>query len=72
MYQVGFADGVILDYAVNIRAESLFAQVDSEGRRYVLMSKIVKHRMESNATSKDDKFVMSNGKHFRRKDTKGW
>jgi hypothetical protein len=44
MYDVGFADGVILEYAANVIAESLFAQVDPEGRRCVLMSEIVDHR----------------------------
>jgi hypothetical protein len=72
MYDVGFYDGVNLEYAVIVIPESLFAQVDAEGRRCVLMSEIDDHRKEAKATSKDDEFVSRNGKRLRRKDTKGW
>jgi hypothetical protein len=61
MYEVGFPDGVILKYAANIVAESLYAQVDADGRQYVLSSEIVDIRKKLDLTLKDDIFVSRNG-----------
>jgi hypothetical protein len=72
VYEVEFADGEVLEYAANIIAENLYSQVDSEGCRFVLLDSIVDHRKEPSATSKDDEFVVKNGKQIRRMTTKGW
>jgi hypothetical protein len=69
IFEVEISDGVILEYAANIIAESLYVQVDAEGHQYVLRSEIVDHRKESDATSKDDEFVSRNGKPLRRMTT---
>jgi hypothetical protein len=72
VWDVEFGDGQVLEYASNIIAENLYSQVDNEGCRVVLMDSIVDHKKEPSATSKDDEFVVVNGKQCRRKTTKGW
>ena len=44
MYEVEFPDGTKQAMAANYIAENLFAQVDDEGNRVVLMDEIVDHR----------------------------
>ena len=53
-------------------AENLYSQVDSEGRRYLLMDSIIDHKSDKNAVAKDDEFVVVNGKRHRKKTTEGW
>ena len=71
-YRVEFDDGEVLEYAANIIAENLYSQVDSEGRRYLLMDSIIDHKSDKNAVAKDDEFVTLNGKQHRKKTTEGW
>ena len=71
-YRVDFEDGEVLDYAANVIAENLYSQVDSEGRRYLLMDSIIDQKSDKNAVAKDDEFVVVNGKRHRKKTTKGW
>ena len=71
-YCVEFDDGEVLEYAANIIAENLYSQVDSEGRRYLLMDSIIDHTSDKNAIAKDDEFVTLNGKQHRNKTTEGW
>jgi hypothetical protein len=53
-------------------AENLYAQVDSEGKRYLLMDSIIDHKKYHHAVSKDDEFVIVNGKRQRKKTASGW
>ena len=71
-YRVEFDDGEVLDYAANVIAENLYSQVDSEGRRYLLMDSIIDHKSDKNAVAKDDEFVVVNGKRHKKKTTEGW
>ena len=43
MYEVEFADGEKASLAANYIAENLFAQVDDEGNRQVLMNEIINY-----------------------------
>jgi hypothetical protein len=60
-YLVEFGDGEVLEYSANVIAENLYAQVDSEGKRYLLMDSIIDHKKDHNAVSKDDECVIVNG-----------
>ena len=67
------ADGIREEYAANQIAESLYAQVDSEGRRQLLLQEIIDHRKSEDAFTKDDGWIMtSSGRRRRRITTKGW
>jgi hypothetical protein len=52
--------------------ENIYAQVDAEGRRYMLMDAIIDHRKDENAAPKDDAYVVVNGKKNRQKTTDWW
>ena len=50
MFEVEFLDGTTQALAANVIAEDmLFAQVDQEGRRLMLLSEIIGHRSDKNA-----------------------
>jgi hypothetical protein len=70
-YAVKFYDGEKLEYAANVIAENIYAQVDAEGRRYMLMDPIIDHRNDENAVPKDDEYVVVNSKRNRKKATNG-
>jgi Reverse transcriptase (RNA-dependent DNA polymerase) len=60
-------------YSANIIAENLFAQVDTEGRQYQVISEIIDHRKNSHEVSIDDAFIADKyGNQHRRKTTMGW
>jgi hypothetical protein len=42
-YLVEFGDDEVLEYSANVIAENLYAQVDSEGKRFLLMDSIIDH-----------------------------
>jgi hypothetical protein len=72
-YEVSFPDGSTDCYAANMIAESLYSQVDSDGREYMLMKEIVDHRSDGSAVPVDDAYyVAPNGRTTRRMTTKGW
>jgi hypothetical protein len=71
-YAVEFDNGEQLEYAVNVIAENIYAEVDEEGRRYMLMDSIIDRRKDENAVQKDDKYVVVNGKGGRKKATDRW
>ena len=63
----------LLKSSANVIAESLFAQVDSEGHQHVFLDEILDHRTNGNAVSLDDAFITtSSGRKSRRMTTKGW
>ena len=73
MYEVEFLDGQKQAMAANIIAENMFASVDEEGHRNLLLDSIGDCRRTKDAVRKEDAFVISsNGNKHRRETTKGW
>jgi hypothetical protein len=71
-YVVEFGDGEVLEYSANVIAQNSYAQVDSEGKRYLLMDSIIDHIKDHIAVLKQDEFVIVNGKRQHKKTTTGW
>ncbi len=69
-YEVVFPDGSIDVLTANAIAESLYSQVDEEGRSYSILSEIMDHRKDGNAISSDDAKIP--GTDRLRRTTKGW
>ena len=73
IYVVEWLDGHTEELMANVIAENLFAQVDDEGNRFVLLDDIIDHRKSADALSGDDGFITSeNGMKHRRRTTQGW
>ena len=73
MYEVEFTDGYKQAMSANVIAENMFATVDEEGRRHLLMDSIMDVRKSKSAVLKQDAFITSsNGTRRRRETTKGW
>ena len=73
VFEVEFADGYTAAMTANAISENLFAQVDQEGHRLLLMDEIVDHRKSKAAVSKEDGWQTTSGGQRRRKTTtKGW
>jgi hypothetical protein len=55
-------------------AESLYSQVDADGREFILLMKeIMDHRSDGSAVPVDDAYYVDpNGRKTRRMTTKGW
>jgi hypothetical protein len=70
-YEVEFADGDVLEYTANLKAENLYSSVDQDGKRFVLMDLIIDHKMNKLALTKATSFVDLKGKWGRRMTTKG-
>ena len=68
-----YSDGHKASLAANTIAIHLFAQVDQEGHRHVILDHIIDHRTDGSALSKEDGFLKSkNGGRRRKQTTKGW
>jgi hypothetical protein len=52
VHEVQFPDGSIQEYAANILAEALYAQVDDDGNRWLLLKAIVAHEKDASAPTK--------------------
>jgi hypothetical protein len=73
IFQVTFPDWDSAEYSANVIAESLYSQVDDEGRQYFMLKEIINHKRTDEAISDDQIFqVSNNGNIHRRKTTKGW
>ena len=73
MFEVEFSDGTTAALAANAISENLFAQVDAEGRRHIVMEAIIGHRRTGEEVKQADAFVTSkSGQHRRKPTTKGW
>ena len=73
MYEVEYLDGEQMPLAANNIAENLFAQIDDDGNRQVLMDEIIAHRSNKHDVKQQDMFIVT--KTFtkrRRETTKGW
>ena len=69
-YEVEFPDGSIDVLSANTIAESIYSQVDDEGRSFAILSGIVDHRKDNTAVHIDDGKVPGTNKW--RRTTKGW
>ncbi len=73
VYEVEYQDGHKASIAANAIAENMFAQVDDEGHRFVLLDSIVDHRVDGTELKGDEGFIHSaNGGRRRKQTTKGW
>ena len=73
MYEVEFADGGKASLTANYIAENLFAQVDDEGNRQVLMNEIIDYRTNGTELKQQDAFITTKtGTKRRQETTKGW
>jgi hypothetical protein len=72
-YEIELSDGTMEEYNANVIAENLFSQVDSEGRKYVLMKEISDHRKEEMAIPISDRWLqLGNGQKVQKRTTRGW
>jgi hypothetical protein len=72
VYEVEFPDGSVEDYAANIIAENMYAQVDNEGRQFNVLEELVDHRKNEEAIPIDDGYVTLNGRQHPKCTTQGW
>ena len=73
VYEVEYLDGHKASLAANTIAENIFAQVDDEGHRFVLLDAIADHRVDGREVKHEDAFITShNGGRRRQETTKGW
>jgi len=73
VYEVEYMDGRKASLAANAIATNMFAQIDDDGNRFVLLDSIVDHRTDGTELQHDDTFVTSRNAGRRRKmTTKGW
>ena len=73
IYEVEYLDGHRAALAANTIAENMFAQVDDEGYRTLLLQEIVDHRVNGSEVKKADANIISpNGGRRKRETTKGW
>ena len=72
-YEVEYADGFVDELTANIIAENLIAQVDEEGRRQMMLSEIVDHRVLPDAIPRSQgTYTNSYGVKRRKATTRGW
>ena len=72
-YEVEFIDGRIEVLIANVIAENLLAQIDEEGRRFLLIDQIEDfQRDESALTGNDASYKTSSGMKRRKRTTRGW
>ena len=58
-YVIEFTDGTTENYFANVIAECMYAQVDSKGNQYQLLSEITDHRSDNSAIQIADGFTTS-------------
>ena len=68
-----FPDGEIKEYVVNVIAENMYSQVDTDGYRYQILDCITDHRKNKNALEKDELYITTKSGHRRMRQTMaGW
>jgi Reverse transcriptase (RNA-dependent DNA polymerase) len=73
LYEVTFVDGSTQALSANAIAMNMFAQVDDEGRRHLLLKEICDHRKGTDAVAIDDAMITTrSGTKRRKQTTKGW
>ncbi len=72
-YTVTFNDGDVTDLTVNLIAESMYAQCDTDGNQYVLLDSLTNHRRFDMALRLSDQTVVrSDGRTYQQRNTVGW
>ncbi|KAI2502896.1 Reverse transcriptase (RNA-dependent DNA polymerase) [Fragilaria crotonensis] len=72
-YEVHYLDGQIEELTANLIAENLMAQVDEEGRRQMMLSDIIDHRVLPDAIPQSQgTYVNTYGVKRRKTTTRGW
>lgn len=73
-YLVEFPDGTTKELTANIIAESMFSQIDQEGRHFQLLDEISDHRKGNDAIEKNDGYFKrhANGPNVPKRTTRGW
>ena len=69
MYEVEYQDGTKASLAANYIAEILFAQVDQEGNRHVLLDELIDYRVNSREVKLQDAFITTGTGTRRRRET---
>jgi hypothetical protein len=73
MYEIEFHDRHKEAMSPNNIAVNMFAQVNEEGNRHVILDEIIDHRKDGHAVTMDNAFISySHGVKLRRETTKGW
>ena len=73
LYEVEYSNEYKASLAANSIAENMFAQVDDEGHRFVLLDSVMDHCIDGTELRKKDGFIQSsNGGRRRKETTKGW
>ena len=69
MYEVGFAHGEKTSLTANYIVENLFAQIDDEGNRQVLINEIIDYRTNGTELKQQDAFITTKTGTKRRQET---
>lgn len=73
IYEVEYLDGRRASLSANAIAENLFAQVDEEGNRFVLLDSIMDHRVDGSQVTVDQVLAKRGERGpVRKETTKGW
>ena len=72
IYEVEFPDGQVQEYGANLIAESMLAQVNSEGFSSSMMKGIIDYKKDDDALTMDQKYLITKtGQKRMKKTTKG-
>ena len=71
-YIVEFSDGIETEFSTNKIAEAMIPQCDPEGNQYLLLGCIVDIKMDQHTVQIVDKDIVTKGRKYLRKTTKGW
>ena len=69
MYEVEYQDGTRATLAANYIADNLFAQVDQEGNRHILLDEIIDYRVNGRKVKLQDAFITTCSVMRRRRET---
>jgi hypothetical protein len=73
VYEVEYLDGHRTALAANAIAANMFAQIDDDGNRFVMLDSILDHRTDGSEIKPEDAFIISsNGGKRRKMTTQGW
>jgi len=69
---VEFADGSSAEYAANVIAEAIYAQVDAEGRHHLVLEDVIDYRKSTDSCCVEDMWITSKkGNKHRHLTTRG-
>ena len=73
IYEVEFPDGMVKEYSVNVIAQNLLSQIDSEGFSNTAFDSIIDYKKDESALKKKNRFIVTKpGRRKLRKSTVGW